>query len=80
MFQLQTVEEEDRKKFADLQNQVSTLQQQHQVLLWETEEKLKCSQQKALEAKEVFHKEEITALTTEWNRERKVSLSVLHCY
>ncbi|KAJ8314178.1 hypothetical protein KUTeg_008739 [Tegillarca granosa] len=54
-----------------LQQEVVTLKQQHQVELWELEERLKKSNKKWIEDKETMHKEEVGALMQEWNMERK---------
>jgi hypothetical protein len=40
--------------------------------LYEMEERLKQAQQRALQQQEVVHKQEVNALSQEWNSERKV--------
>ncbi len=62
---------------AALQTELSTLKDQHQVQLSEVEEKLKRSLQKVQSDQDAAHREEIAALTQEWNNERKVMESTL---
>lgn len=55
-----------------LQEELSSAKQRHQVELWETEERFKTSNQRALHTRTTAHKEEVSALMQEWNQERKV--------
>ena len=55
-----------------LREELATAKQRHQVELWERDEKFKVSKQRALETRSAAHQEEVSALTKEWNRERKV--------
>ena len=55
-----------------LQSDLTSAQQRHQMELYELEEKLRQSQQKAIVEKDVMHKEEVSTLTREWDIERKV--------
>lgn len=60
------------EQIVSLRDEVATAKQRHQVELWEKDEKFKVGKQRILQARNVAHQEEVSALTDEWNRERKV--------
>lgn len=64
--------EELSSKVSQLQQDLTAAKQQHQMALYEMEERLKQVQQRVLQQQEVVHKKEVSALTQEWNTERKV--------
>ncbi|XP_041365531.1 golgin subfamily A member 4-like isoform X2 [Gigantopelta aegis] len=59
------------QQIAALQEEITKLKSRHQVELYELEEKFKLTHKKSLIEKEKNHQEEVTALTQEWNCERK---------
>lgn len=56
---------------SELQQDITSLKQQHQVEIWELQEKLKKSHGESMIQKEVMQKQEVSALTQEWNKERQ---------
>ena len=59
-------------KVTELQQEITSLKQKHEVEIWELQEKMKKSHDDNLIQKEVMQKQEVSALTQEWNRERQV--------
>lgn len=60
-------------KVTELQREITDLQQKHQMELLELQGKLKKSHDHSLVQKDVMQKQEISALTQEWNKERQVN-------
>lgn len=71
---LKEQKEDLSSKISQLQQDLMAAKQQHQMELYEMEERLKQVQQRAVQQQEVFHKQEVSALTQEWNTERKAPL------
>ena len=63
------------QQIAVLQEEIHGLKTRNQAELSELEEKLKLTHKKSQQDKERMHQDEVTALTQEWNSERKVSQS-----
>jgi len=73
---LQEKDLEISSRITELQQEITSLKQQHQVEIWQLQERLKKSHGEAIIQKEVMQKQEVSALTQEWNKERQVGVSL----
>lgn len=62
-------------RVAELQQEITGLKQQHQVEIWQLQQRLKKSHGETIIQKEVMQKQEVSALTQEWNKERQVGIN-----
>jgi len=62
------------------QAELNNMKENHQAALFQQEQKYMKNNQRVSVDREVMHKEEVQALTSEWNKERKVSSCILLSY